>query len=79
MEKDFIQLVKGGYGFRYFFNAGINPDTCVCDEEGIDVFAADAQANWHHIASIPTSKTIQDLEDMTEDELDEFLTENGIF
>jgi hypothetical protein len=79
MEKDFIQLQRNGLGFRYFFNAGINPDTCVCDEEGIEVFDQDFNGGWHLIATIPTSKTINDIQEMTDDEFDDFIAQNGIF
>ena len=79
MDNNFVELQKGGYGYRYYFNAGLDKVTGNCDEEGIEVYALDSMANWHLIATIPTSKTIQDIEDMTDGELDQFLTENGIF
>ena len=36
-----MQEFRGGYGLRYFFNAGINKDTLVCDEEGTEFYDED--------------------------------------
>lgn len=77
MEKGFIELERGGYGFRYYFNAGLNKETCVCDEEGVDVYEKDTNGEFHYIASIPY-KSIDDIEDMTEGEFGELLAEYGI-
>lgn len=69
---------RGKYMFRYFFNAGLDKETLDCDLEGISVFE-EHNGDYHFLADIPTSKTISDIEDMTDDEINEFLTENGIF
>lgn len=79
MEKDFIELRRRGLGLRYFFNAGINPETLVCDEEGIEVYDQDFVGDYHLIATIPTDKTINDIRNMSNVEFDDFIAENGIF
>lgn len=78
MSRHFIDYSRGGYGFRYYFNAGINRETGACDEEGIEVYDEDISGGYHLIATIPTSKTIQDVRDMTDAEFDNFLAENGV-
>ena len=79
MSKNIVDYSRGGYGFRYYFNAGLNRETCVCDEEGIEVYDEDFSGGYHLIATIPTSNTIEDIKDMTDAEFDNFLAENGVF
>ena len=73
-----VEIIRDGYGFRYYFNAGLNRETCQVDEEGIEVFEQDSTGDWHLIATIPTSNTIQDIQDMTDIEFNNFLAENCI-
>lgn len=58
--------------FRYFFNAGLDKTTCQCDVEGSDVFE-----DGHYIGSINWA-TPSEISEMEDDEVEEFLAENGI-
>jgi hypothetical protein len=58
--------------FRYFFNAGIDRITCECDVEGTDVFE-----DGHYIGSVKW-KTPEELEEMSDNELEEEFAWNGI-
>ena len=42
------------------------------------MFEQDSTGDWHLIATIPTSNTIQDIQDMTDIEFNNFLAENCI-
>ena len=33
-----FDTTRGGYGLRYFFNAGLNRETLACDEEGTEFY-----------------------------------------
>lgn len=58
--------------FKYFFNAGLDRMTLECDVEGTDVFQ-----NGHYIGSIKW-KLPEELEEMTDEELEEIFFENNI-
>ena len=58
--------------FRYFFNAGIDRVTCICDAEGTDVFQ-----DGKYIGSIYW-KTPNEIASLDDDELDELFYENDI-
>lgn len=58
--------------FKYFFNAGIDRITCECDVEGTDVFE-----DGHYIGSVKW-KTPEELEEMSDSELEEEFAWNGI-
>lgn len=58
--------------FRYFFNAGLDRVTCECDVEGTDVFE-----DGHYIGSVKW-KTPEELEEMSDSELEEEFACNGI-
>lgn len=74
---DWITLVKNDFGFREYMDVDCD-DLCHGDESGIVVYEKDKQGNWHMIAQIPTGITLSDIEDMTDEEFNEFLIENGI-
>ena len=38
--------------FRYFFNAGVDKETGICDGEGSDVFELDDEGQEHYLGSI---------------------------
>lgn len=78
-DNDLVEYERDGYGFRYYFNAGLNEETLVCDEEGIEAFEKDSNGDFHFIADIPCGYNVDNIRDMTDDEFNEFLTENGIF
>ena len=59
--------------FRYFFNAGIDRETCECDVEGTDVFE-----DGHWIGSIKW-KLPEEVSAMDDDELEQIFAENEIF
>lgn len=64
--------------FSYFFNAGIDRVTGMCDAEGSDVFEVDNSGSRHYLGSLydvhPT-----DISEMGDDELEELLACNNIF
>lgn len=71
------EVQRGNYIFRYFFNAGLDKETLDCDLEGVSVFEI-FEDETHFLADIPTGKTLSDIRDMTDTELEEFLVENYI-
>lgn len=64
--------------FRYFFNAGLDKVTGICDGEGSDVYELDDNGGPHYIGSLygylPT-----EVAEMTDDKLGEVMAESGIF
>ena len=71
MEED---VTRGGYRFRYFFNAGLNKQTGICDEEGSDVF--DEETN-EFIGTI-SGVTPDSIEEMDEADFYNLLEDNYI-
>ena len=59
--------------FKYFFNAGVDRVTGDCDLEGTDVFE-----NGHYIGSVRW-KIPEELEEMSDEELEQVFAENSIF
>lgn len=59
--------------FKYFFNAGVDKVTGDCDLEGTDVFE-----NGHYIGSVRW-KIPEELEEMSDEELEQVFAENGVF
>ena len=59
--------------FRYFFNAGLDRETCECDLEGTDVFE-----DVNYIGAVKW-KLPDELSEMDDDELEEVFEENEIF
>lgn len=60
------------FEFQYFFNAGIDRRTCICDAEGSDVYYKGVyigSINW----VCPS-----DISQMEDDEVEELLDENDI-
>lgn len=77
-EDSWVNYERGGFGFRNYFNAGFNEDTCQFDEEGVDVYEKDAQGNYHYINISVSWVSTHDIANMTDDEFDEFCFEHGI-
>lgn len=67
-------VTRGGYSFKYFFNAGLNKKTGICDEEGVDVFDADTHEYLDSIGGVD----VEDIEEMSESEFNKMLTDNYI-
>lgn len=61
---DLVKYERDGYGFRYYFNAGINEETLACDEEGIEVFEKDCNGDFHFVADIPCGYNVDDIKDV---------------
>jgi len=74
-----IELEKNGYGFRYFFDAGIDRITGACDRSGVTVYEKDRKGNWHYAGEIANGMDTCDIEDLTDEELNDLLIEYGIF
>lgn len=70
----FEDVTRGGYRFHYFFNAGHNKQTGICDEEGSDVF--DEETN-EFIGTI-SGVTPDAIEEMDEADFYNTLEENYI-
>lgn len=66
-------VTRGGYEFKYFFNAGLDKRTLECDAEGVDVFE-----DGHYIGSI-NWVTEDEILTLTEDEFQNLLAEWGIY
>ena len=69
-----FETSRGGYKMKYYFNAGLNNETGVCDEEGTDVFYEDTDAYIGNIVGYTPSE----LEEMSESRFQEILEENYI-
>jgi len=74
MKKVEFDTTRGGYGLRYFFNAGTDKVTGKTDEEGTDVYDEDT---GEHIGQID-GYTPYELEDMGEGQFQKVLEENFI-
>lgn len=72
ISEDKLDLIRNGFGFKYFFNAGLNKDTMECDEEGSDVFVKREDGKWHFEDTFSGVKP-SELENMTEEEFEEKL------
>ena len=68
---------RNGYGFRYFFNAGLDKRSGICDGEGVDVYEIRKDGKHHFVQEV-YGVFVEDIENMTEDEFDEFLADNYI-
>jgi len=77
-EDGLIELERDGYGFRFFFNAGYDKQTGMCDAEGVEVFDIDDNGDCHPIG-IVYNKTIEDVKEMNDNEFNQMLDEAGIF
>lgn len=73
---DFIDFVRDDFGFRDYFDADCD-DLCHMDESGVEVYEEDKVGAWHSIGQVP-NVSVSSIEDMSEEEFDEFLIENGI-
>ena len=65
------------FEFRYFFNAGLDKTTGICDGEGSDVYELDDDGGKHFIGCIYGIMP-SDISEMTDDELEELFDENAI-
>ena len=65
------------FHFRYYFNAGLNRETCNVDEEGTDVFRMHEDGNSDYVGSIPWYLP-EELTEMDDTELDELFQEYEI-
>ena len=63
--------------FRYFFNAGLDKETGICDGEGSDVFERDDSGSLHYIGSLYGYRP-GEVSEMTDDELEEAMAISGI-
>ena len=64
--------------FKYFFNAGLDKTTGICDGEGSDVYERDDSAGLHYIGSL-YNYLPEEISEMTDDELDAAMATSGIF
>lgn len=64
--------------FKYFFNAGLDKDTGICDGEGSDVYERDDSGGLHYIGSL-YGYLPEEISGMTDAELDEAMVTSGIF
>ena len=63
--------------FRYFFNAGLDKTTGICDGEGSDIFERDDSGGLHYIGSL-YGYVPSEVSEMTDDELEEAMATSGI-
>ena len=64
--------------FKYFFNAGLDRTTGICDGEGSDIFERDDSGGLHYIGSL-YGYLPEEISGMTDSELDEAMVTSGIF
>ena len=64
-----MQEFRGGYGLRYFFNAGINKATLACDEEGTEFY----DENTLEYVGTAYGVTPTEIMDMSEYDFEELL------
>ena len=64
--------------FKYFFNAGLDKVTGLCDVEGSDVFEIDDAGERHYLGSINYVMP-EEIQEMDDDELNEVFDQNMIF
>lgn len=70
-----MDAVRNGYAMRSFFNAGLNRETLVCDEEGTDIYDEETLEYIGSVSGIQPSE----LMDMDDAEFEKTLEENGIY
>ena len=63
--------------FRYFFNAGLDKTTGICDGEGSDIFERDESGVLHYIGSL-YDYLPEEISEMSDDELEEAIATSGI-
>jgi hypothetical protein len=63
--------------FRYFFNAGLDKMTGICDGEGSDVYERDDSGGLHYIGSL-YGYVPSEVSEMSDDELEEAMATSGI-
>ena len=63
--------------FRYFFNAGLDKVTGICDGEGSDIFERDDSGSLHYIGSL-YGYLPEDISGMSDEELEEAIATSGI-
>ena len=63
--------------FRYFFNAGLDKVTGICDGEGSDIFERDDSGGLHYIGSL-YGYVPSEVSEMSDDELEEAMATSGI-
>ena len=70
-----FDATRGGYGLRYFFNAGLDKETMQCDAEGTDFYDED---DTEHYIGRAYGVTPDEIEEMTEGEFQQLLEDNYI-
>lgn len=73
--KDYrIEFTRDGYGFRFFFDADVDR---MREVEGTDVYEIDGNGEPHFVAEVEGTLP-ETIKDMSAEEFDNFLAENGI-
>ena len=67
-----FDVTRGGYGLRYFFNAGLNRQTGICDEEGTEFYD---EETGNYIGQVPNI-TPEEIEEMDEGDFSRLLDDN---
>lgn len=71
------EVKRGNYIFRYFLDVDCE-DYCHADVEGSSVYEIDDNGCKHYLMGIDFT-TPDQIEEMTDEEFDNFLNEYGIF
>jgi len=74
MSKMNYDAVRGGYGMRYYFNAGTDKRTCKTDEEGTEFY----DENTDKFIGTVEGYAPYELEEMDEEKFQQILEENFI-
>ena len=74
MKKTEFDYTRGGYGLRYFFNAGTDKKTGITDEEGTIFCNEDTGEVIGEVSGITPDEIIE----MTEEDFSDLLYDNYI-
>lgn len=74
MKKTEFDYTRGGYGLRYFFNAGTDKRTGITDEEGTDFYDEDTGEFVGEVSGVTPEEIIE----MTEEDFSDLLYDNYI-
>ena len=66
--------IRNGYGLRYFFNAGLDKRTGICDEEGTEFYDEDTNEYIGQVNGV----TPTEIEEMDETAFQQLLEDNYI-
>ena len=67
-----VDVTRGGYGIRDYFNAGLDKRTGICDEEGVEFYDEESGQYIGNVVGVSS----YEIEDMDELEFARLLDDN---